>query len=207
MSSSTVSKPYDLIFDSQKHYRTLLNCTARPGTVGLLEDVQMEMPSQLNRATVLAALAVFSGDASFYLESEADIVVRFLSHKTRAFLATARQADFLILEGRDAAAALEALRVAKSGTLLDPELSATVLLQVQAISPAPLADSLELTLTGPGIQTTSTVFVSGIDVRLLEVLQNRNREFPVGIDMFLTCDSLSAGPCVLALPRTTNLRW
>jgi alpha-D-ribose 1-methylphosphonate 5-triphosphate synthase subunit PhnH len=51
------------------------------------------------------------------------------------------------------------------------------------------------------------VFVLGAPEALLESLREQNGEFPLGIDAYLTCDSLSAGPCVLALPRTTQVHW
>ena len=95
----------------------------------------------------------------------------------------------------------------KSGELAFPETGATVFLEVTAISPAPLSNCLRLTLSGPGIETESIVYVAGIDPRVLETLQSRNGEFPTGVDAYLTCDSVSAGPCVLSLPRTTKVSW
>jgi alpha-D-ribose 1-methylphosphonate 5-triphosphate synthase subunit PhnH len=194
---------YDAVFDSQKHYRVLLNCTARPGTIGLLDDAGLEVPAGLSHAAALVALALFSSDVSFYLPDQA--AAGFVRSETQAYAATAAEAEFLLLE--EAVGALEAIKVAKIGSLEFPETGATVIFQVASVSPAPLGDCLKLTLTGPGIETESTVFVAGMSATLLEVLRARNREFPLGIDLILACDSLSAGPCVLSLPRTTNLHW
>ena len=196
--------PYDQVFDAQRHYRTLLQCTARPGTIGQLNDVELDVPYQLNRATTLIALTLFSSDSLFYLEQAEERTVDFLRRRTLAKQAATEQADFLLITdpGR-----LEPIALARSGTLSYPELGSTVVLQVTAISPAPMQGCLRLTLTGPGIETETVVFVLGAPEALFECLREHNSEFPLGLDTYLTCDSLSAGPCVLALPRTTRVRW
>ena len=205
MSTSTTLRPYDAVFDSQKHYRVLLNCTARPGTLGLLDDVRLEVPAGLSHAMALVSLALFSGEVPFFLLPGSAAAGDFVRHRTQAYAVSAPEAEFLLLE--DAAGAAEAIQSASTGSLEFPETGATVVLQVASLSPAPLNSGLKLTLTGPGIETESTVFVAGISATLLELLRARNREFPLGIDVILACDSLSAGPCILSLPRTTNVHW
>jgi alpha-D-ribose 1-methylphosphonate 5-triphosphate synthase subunit PhnH len=204
MSTLVTVQPYNQIFDGQKHYRTLLQCTARPGTIGQLDDALLDLPSQLKRATALLAQALFSGDISFYLDENETQAANFIRRETAAKSASAEQADFLILTG---GSRIEGLQQAKLGTLSFPDQGATVVLQVAAISPAPLANSLRLTLTGPGIESETVVFVLGACEEFFATLQERNAEFPLGVDVFLTCDSLSAGPCVMALPRTTRVQW
>jgi alpha-D-ribose 1-methylphosphonate 5-triphosphate synthase subunit PhnH len=204
MSAPAAVKSYDQVFDAQRHYRILLQCTARPGTIGQLNDVELEVPQQLNGATALLALALFSSDCSFCLEPGEQQTVDFLRRRTSARQATAEQADFLLVTNPSR---LESIGVARTGTLPYPDLGATAVLQVTAISPAPTPGGLRLTLTGPGIETETVVFVLGASEALFELLRARNTEFPLGIDTYLTCDSLSAGPCVLALPRTTRVQW
>jgi alpha-D-ribose 1-methylphosphonate 5-triphosphate synthase subunit PhnH len=207
MSTSTLTRPYDPVFDSQKHYRVLLNCTARPGSIGLLNEVEVERPAELSQSASLIALMLFSSDVSFFLGRNASPAASYLLRKTRATEARVAEADFVFVHGRDTEDAVAALRSAKAGEPAFPETGATVLLEVKAISPAPLAGCLKLTLSGPGIETESIIYVSGIDPEFLETLQSRNCEFPTGVDVYLTCDSVSAGPCVLSLPRTTKVSW
>jgi alpha-D-ribose 1-methylphosphonate 5-triphosphate synthase subunit PhnH len=204
MSASVTLQPYDQVFDGQRHYRSLLQSTARPGTIGQLDDVLLEVPPQLNRATALLALTLFSSDSSFYLARGEEPAIDFLRRETLAKPAGAAQADFLLLPDTNR---LEEIHLARLGSLAYPDLGATVVLQVTAISPAPMPGCLRLMLTGPGIETETTVFVMGAPEAFFAALQERNMEFPVGVDAYLTCDSLSAGPCVLALPRTTRVRW
>jgi alpha-D-ribose 1-methylphosphonate 5-triphosphate synthase subunit PhnH len=158
----------------------------------------------LNRATALLALALFSGDISYFLGRDDAQVANFIERETFAKPASADQADFLVLVDSDR---LENLQQAKQGSLSFPDLGATVVLQVAALSPAPLTNSLRLTLSGPGIESETVVYALGAAEKFFETLRKRNAEFPLGVDSFLTCDSLSAGPCVMALSRTTRVHW
>lgn len=204
MSTLLAVKPYDPVFDGQRHYRTLLQATARPGTIGQLDDISLELPPQLNRATALIALALFSSDVSYFIECGEEPPAHFIGAETGARRVEAEHADFLILPDANR---LDALQQARTGILTYPDLGATAIVQVAAISPAPMPGALRLRLIGPGIEVEAEVFVLGADERLFDLLRERNAEFPMGIDAFLTCDSLSAGPCVLALPRTTQVAW
>jgi alpha-D-ribose 1-methylphosphonate 5-triphosphate synthase subunit PhnH len=204
MSTIAAVKPYDPVFDGQRHYRTLLQCTARPGTIGQLDDVVMEIPPQLHRATVFIALGLFSADTTFGFTPGDDQAAAFLQKETAARLVEDDQADFVIVKD---ASVIDGLRHARPGTLSYPDLGATVIVQVGALSPAPIVGGLRLSLTGPGIESEAVAVVQGAPEELFELLQEQNAEFPLGVDAFLTCDSLSAGPCVLALPRTTRVRW
>ena len=209
MNTLIAARAYDRVFDAQKHYRTLLQCTAQPGTIGLLDDVALKIPSPLNHATALIALALFSGDTGFYLAQGEEPALQFIQRETAAQPATAECADFLIFSdlNRSEARWLDCLRQARLGSLVYPDLGATVVFQVVAISSVPLPGSLRLTLTGPGIELKTVVFVLGTPEAIFESLREQNAEFPLGVDAFLTCDSHSSGPCVLALPRTTQVQW
>jgi alpha-D-ribose 1-methylphosphonate 5-triphosphate synthase subunit PhnH len=201
---SAMVQPYDQVFDAQKHYRTLLQSTARPGTIGQLHDVLLEIPTPLNRAAALIALALLSADSTFYLTQDDRQAGDFLRRETLARPVAAEQAEFLFLTDPDRS---DAVRCARSGSLAYPEQGATLVVQITAISPAPIPGSLRLTLSGPGIETETAIHVLGAPETFFENLGLRNAEFPLGVDTYLTCDSLSAGPCVLGLPRTTRVRW
>lgn len=203
MSSSVVAS-YDRVFDSQRHFRTMLDCTARPGTIGLLDDVPLELEPGLNKATALVALALLNPDVSFHAGGLGDAVDRFVQRQTLATRAPVDEADFLFLDGADST---ESIDRAKSGTPSYPDAGATVLLQVSAISSTPLPEALSLTLTGPGIPDATTVFVSGLNPEILAALERQNCEFPIGVDAILTCADPSAGPRILSLPRTTKATW
>jgi alpha-D-ribose 1-methylphosphonate 5-triphosphate synthase subunit PhnH len=211
MSALVATKPYDDIFDGQMHYRTMLDCTARPGTIGQLNDVLLDVPPYYSHATALIVLGLFGSDTTYYLGyddlssggpfgEECD----FIRLNTGAKSAAASQADFLLLFDSHLLEKLDDVRV---GSLSFPDIGATAVVQVEVISPAPMSGSLRLKLTGPGIESETVVFVTGVTESFFEKRRELNAEFPMGLDVFLTCDSLSAGPCVLALPRTTRVSW
>jgi alpha-D-ribose 1-methylphosphonate 5-triphosphate synthase subunit PhnH len=212
MSALASVKPYDEVFDGQKHYRTLLDCTARPGTIGQLDDVLMDFPPPYNHATALIVLGLFGSDTKYFLgQSDAQASSHpiatdcgFIRRETGAKPTAADQADFLILFDSNLLGKLDDVRV---GTLSYPDMGATAIVQVEGLSPAPMPGSLRLKLTGPGIESETVVFVKGASESFFETRRELNSEFPMGLDIFLTCDSLSAGPCVLALPRTTRVDW
>lgn len=204
MSAPTTLATYDPVFDAQKHYRALLQCTARPGTIGQFDDAGLEVAPQLNRASAFLAMTLLSADTTFYIAEGQESAIEFLRRETLACPVAAEHADFLFLPNP---ARIQDVDRARTGTLTFPEQGSTIVVQVEALSPAPMPGALCLTLTGPGIETQAEVFVSGAAEALFETLKKRNAEFPLGIDAYLTCDSLSAGPCVLALPRTTRLTW
>ncbi len=207
MSTLVAAKPYNQVFDGQEHYRTLLQATARPGMIGQLDDALLDVPRELNRATALIAMALFSADTSFHIAPGKAEAAEFIQQQTAATRSGPEQVDFLIVPDAMQADALRELDQARVGSLAFPDMGATVIVQVAALSPAPMADCLRLSLTGPGIESETVVFVSGAPELLFETLRSKNIEFPLGVDVFLTCDSLSAGPCAMALPRTTRVKW
>ena len=70
MSVPTTIQRYDPIYDAQRHFRALLDCTARPGTIGLLEDVGVDVPPGIRRASALIALTLFGADTTFCILPE-----------------------------------------------------------------------------------------------------------------------------------------
>jgi alpha-D-ribose 1-methylphosphonate 5-triphosphate synthase subunit PhnH len=100
VSTAILAGHYDEVLDAQKHYRTLLDCTARPGTIGQLDDVAMELPSQYNHATALIVMALFGGDTTFHLaEPEGQGLEReseFIRSVSGAKPVAAEEADFLV---------------------------------------------------------------------------------------------------------------
>ena len=97
MSTLVSVKPYDEISDGRKHYRTLLQCTARPGLIGQLDDAVLDVPPDLNRATAMIVLALFTADTSFYLDKGGEAAATFVQRQTGAKPLPADHADFLIL--------------------------------------------------------------------------------------------------------------
>ena len=61
-----------------------------PGSIGQLDDVELDVPPHLNRATALIALALFTGDISYYLTGRRE-AANFIAAETAAKPMTADQ--------------------------------------------------------------------------------------------------------------------
>jgi alpha-D-ribose 1-methylphosphonate 5-triphosphate synthase subunit PhnH len=92
--------------------------------------------------------------------------------------------------------------VAKTGDPEYPELSATLVLQVSELSEEPMADCLRVVTSGPGVDGERGFSVAGLETSFLALLRRINEEFPLGLDLILTC-----GDQVLSLPRSQRLEW
>lgn len=195
---------YDEVFDGQAHFRALLDSTARPGTLNFLTRVQIDPPTGLNRATALVAFALMDGNSNFATVNMTQSLNSYLAANTRARRTEIDGADFIFASGNEASDFLDA---ACCGTLLYPDTAATLVLQIESACVRPLTGGLRLTLKGPGVDGTSTLFVRGIRAGLLLALQARNAEFPLGLDAILTFVDESGRACLAALPRTTHVSW
>jgi alpha-D-ribose 1-methylphosphonate 5-triphosphate synthase subunit PhnH len=195
---------YDEVFDAQSHFRALLDCTARPGTVNRLSPVQIDPPLGLNAATALIAFALLDSNSSFATVNMSHGESGYLASNTNAALREIDHAHFIFASGGESPDFLES---ADCGTLLYPDTAATVILQIGHAGVEPVPKGLKLSLEGPGVDGTATLFVQGLNADLLLALQARNAEFPLGLDTILTFVDESGTPCVAALPRTTRVSW
>ncbi len=194
---------YDEVFDAQKHFRSLLDSMSQPGKINRLDPVELATPPGLNRASALVAFALMDADSTFaavHLEG----VEEYLKANTNARPSDIGHAHFLFAQGTEPPDFLED---ADCGTLLYPDTGATVILQLQTVSAAPLTEAMRLTLEGPGIEGQATLFLRGLNPDLLLAIEARNAEFPLGLDTILTFADELGAPSLAALPRTTRVTW
>jgi len=185
---------FDPVHDTQKAFRLLADCSAFPGKTAdlkkLAAGITLDLP--FSRGTALICLTLLDGEVNFYASDES--VRRRLSELTYSRPAPLEEALYVIA-GEESPE--EIIGGAGRGTLIDPHLGATIILPV---------DSLEgrtgtgYTLSGPGIETTKTVRIDS-RVEWLEPLKRANREFPLGVDLYL----LDREDRLMVLPRTTRI--
>jgi len=101
------------------------------------------------------------------------------------------QAQYVVMSGEHVPDFKPAL-----GTLESPEQGATLILRVSSLG----SDGC-LRLSGPGIESETTLSVNGIDPAWWALRSSWNGAFPLGIDLILV-----AGNQVVALPRTTRIQ-
>ena len=193
---------YDETFHAQAHYRELLDAMARPGKINLLPAVPLQLPGKLPLGSAYIAHTLLDGNVSFGLIGFDPDAGKYLRSQTGATEVEPKKADFLFAPGDMAALAF---RVAKLGTLLDPESSATLICSLDDLRPEPMAGSLKLRLRGPGIENERVVFVKGVARELFADRVKRNAEYPLGVDLVFTSESEGTDSRIVCLPRTTSV--
>jgi alpha-D-ribose 1-methylphosphonate 5-triphosphate synthase subunit PhnH len=191
---------YNEIFDSQRHFRTILDSMSRPGKINRFAPVPLTPPAALHKAAAYVGFALLNADASFHAAALGDEAVGYLRANTAGVVAEPGHADFIFIDGPTAG--IESLvSQAKVGIPTYPETGATVVIQVSAMGKSSATGGLQLTLEGPGVETREIVFVTGLRSGLLTALAAKNVEFPLGVDAIL----VGADDCILCLPRTTKV--
>lgn len=196
---------YDPVFDAQQHYRLLLDAMARPGKINTLPRMLLAPPPGLSGAAALVGFALLDADASFCVQDGNAAIVRYLVGNTSSRPAGVGNADFVFAGGLASPAMVSAM---KKGSLSYPDEGATLVLDVEGLAEdvgrlAYEGAGLAVTVSGPGVAGKKTFFVDGLNSSLLEVLQECNAEFPVGVDLILA----DASYCVACIPRSSQVSW
>lgn len=172
----------------QQAFRAVLDGFARPGTL---------VPAQPPGAVLMFLSAVL--DESVSLADPQGLVGIDSRRLLLAPTAPEAQARFVLLDGRkrpdgDFQPAL--------GTLESPELSATLVLTVDALSDAstPTDSSVVLQLKGPGVAGARALAVTGLHPDWLARRAAWVGAYPMGVDIVL-----AAPDAMVALPRTTRI--
>jgi len=189
----------DFIHDIQTAYRSLLDSISRPGLISSIElqAKKVEFETGCLPSTAVLALMLLDTEVTFKVFSEREAEVsKILNQLTYAKATDAKQAEFIfVLQDARPGDLENALELAKSGDLINPHESATVIIETESVTKGE-----KIVLTGPGIKEESIAYVS-LNANWLDSRAERNVEFPLGIDLILT-DTKSD---VLCLPRTTEI--
>ncbi|EEA00996.1 phosphonate C-P lyase system protein PhnH [Burkholderia sp. H160] len=165
----------------QRAFRRILDAFSYPGRICELET---------QAAHVLPLMLATLADPATTLADPCGLVGAADRQRLGAKSASADLAQFVVMPGSQ----LPAVEPA-SGTLDSPESGATLVL---------VADEIKqgggLVLSGPGIQGSVSLQVSGVDPQWWKLRKQWNSGFPLGVDVVLL-DERS----VVALPRTIKI--
>lgn len=181
------------VYDAQGIFRLLLKSMAEPGLIARLDDVP-EFPVGLNPASYAVALALFDQDTRIHLcnslqQDEIKHSLRF--HTAADLVADPAMADFVICDEADRPN-LDCLNV---GTEAYPDQSCTLIIQCESFF-----KGIIYRASGPGIETSRKIRCSGFNGTLFHQRETLMSQFPLGIDLILTC-----GREFFCIPRTTRL--
>lgn len=193
---------YDEVFDSQSHFREVLDCMARPGKVNELERVPIAVPYGIEESTAYVCFALLNRDVSYYCSNGSSAVEDFIRVNTGCLPGELQEADFIVAKGTDIP---EMLEFAKEGLLTYPESGATFVVEVESVSPTEVVPALKLRLSGPGIDGDRLIWVSGWRHEWVDILKEKNSEYPLGVDTILSFKSPTGEANVCCLPRSTKI--
>ena len=189
----------DLIHDIQQVYRKVLNAMARPGVIEDISEAsqKIDLAWGVYKGTLALMHMLLDTEVSYKMISkEEKAITQLVNQLTYAKATTTEEADYIfILEDASKDQIEEALAKAKIGSLIDPHISATVLMESPVIT-----NEEKLLLKGPGIEKEHYLEVQ-ISGDWVDWREKKNKEYPLGIDMIFV-DSKSHIAC---LPRTTQI--
>ncbi|MCA3350642.1 MAG: phosphonate C-P lyase system protein PhnH [Roseomonas sp.] len=179
----------DPVLDAQASFRAILEAMSRPGRIQTI-DGRITPPAPLCSAAGAALLSLADADTPLWLDA-GDAVAEWLRfHCGAPITPDIGAARFVV-----ACAAAPSLDSLDIGTDEDPQLGATLILQVAALV---AGDGWRL--TGPGIQHEHRLHVLGAPAGFVAAWARNQALFPRGVDVLLC-----AGDSIAALPRSVMI--
>ncbi|GAB0116625.1 carbon-phosphorus lyase subunit PhnH [Acidisoma sp. 7E03] len=178
----------DPVTEAQSCFRLVLQAMSRPGSIVTLGHTVAAPP--LAPATASVLLTLVDAEVSLWLDENLAASWEWLAfHAGVVPAADAADAAFLCTTR------LPALTQLKTGSDVDPEAGATVILQVPSLEGGP-----KRTIYGPGLEAPTMIAPQGLPEDFVKQWQRNHETFPRGIDLLLC-----AGNAVCALPRSLRI--
>ena len=170
---------FDEVFDGQKVFRKVLDAMSNPGRyVSISEEADKLYGS--NRSFLALAITLIDNEVSFYAFNDTsrakDISMLTLSEEKNI-----EDADFIFVCNDDELR--EAVGRCKTGTLADPQKSATIIVAADGNR------DKEITIYGAGVDGKRTIKVPQIVESAIKLRDEQEYEYPQGIDFVFVTDS------------------
>ncbi len=189
---------FDLSNFLQQSFRTILDAQSHPGRVCHLESSDPEHAELSAMYAIIQTLCDNDTSLNLHESLKLDSYKQWMTYQVRAKQTESISADFLALPCN----ILNSLSLQdfNHGTLECPHLSSTLIIEVDALNTTN-QNSIELNLSGPGIENHTKVAIDGISNDIwLERIQSR-KDFPLGVDLLITYKDK-----FVAIPRSTILQ-
>ena len=178
----------DPVGDAQRCFRRVLDAMAHPGRIATAGGVTA--PPPLDVATAAVLLTLVDHETPLWLDPAAAAARPWIAfHCGAQEMTEIGGAAFALALSWPGLAALHA------GTHEEPETSATLICQVEA-----LGRGASWRLSGPGLREPAVLAVTGLPADFAAVWARNHALFPRGIDLILC-----AGDRLMALPRTVSI--
>ena len=182
---------YDMVFDSQKVFRLILEAMSNPlRVVNIKESAEKLFGSCTEFLAV--AMTLLDNETGFSVIGN-DLLSDEIASLTLARREETESADFIFIHDPDALGA--AVEAAKCGTLSDPHKSATVVIRNNG---TPVC---RLTLSGPGIDGCAYITAPQVVKDAITCRDLQYYEYPQGIDLIF----VSGDGNLYAVPRLVKV--
>ncbi len=169
-------------------FRVILQGMSHPGKVYPLPDL-----SGAGSAVIEILGCLMDNEVSFVVIGDKDMETVIASH-TDCRPVSAEDADYIVARNGTTRGKLVNF---KRGSLEYPDTGATILYLVEELSEA----TGEIVLSGPGVNGTVSLRITGLDPSELQLLREVNSEFPLGVDAIF----LDQGGNIACIPRSTRI--
>ena len=190
--TAALKKKYDFdeVFDSQKVFRLILEAFSQPVRMVSIQEYASRLYGEHSSMLALAVV-LLDNEVSFNTGENRQLSDEIVS-LTHAKRTLAEEADFvLVCNAEDIETVIGNV---KSGTLVDPHKSATIVIRdVQE----PTTTLHKLTFSGPGINGAVTTWVTQTVLDTIVQRDAQYFEYPQGIDLLFVTDEGG----LLAIPR------
>ncbi|MBC2712312.1 MAG: phosphonate C-P lyase system protein PhnH [Desulfosarcina sp.] len=184
----------DPVQGSRQTFRAILDAMAHPGRIVATDNNVLSPPRPLNLASVAVCLTLLDFETTLWTDLKPNAKgngwLRF--HCGCSIVQDPSEAVFALITRSDT---MPALNKFKPGNDESPEFSTTLIIQTGR-----LRSTDGKRLTGPGIETFSTLKAQGLTKRFWQDRQSQSAMFPLGVDIIFTCENRLA-----ALPRTSSV--
>jgi len=177
------------VLDAQASFRAVLEAMSRPGRI-ITITAAAPAPAPLNAAAAAVLLTLADAETPVWSDAGSTVAEWLGFHAGCPFTPRLDEARFVLAKG--AAPRLDGL---DAGTEEEPQGSATLIVQVQALVAGEC-----WRLTGPGIEVEHRLRVQGLPGDFLAQWQAQRARFPRGVDVVLC-----AGDRIAALPRSVTI--
>ncbi|RZN38297.1 MAG: phosphonate C-P lyase system protein PhnH [Methanosarcinales archaeon] len=186
---------FDVVFDSQRIFRSLLDAMANPGCIITLPDIRINNPAA-NMYPLLLLMTLLDHEVSFSVLDNGTPVTEHLKTNTGSKESKLENSDFILVYGGSSHGLI---RRAMVGTLEYPDESATVIYDTDSIGD--IDGDVLLELSGPGIADKRRIGTSGIEQTEIEDVFTI-QDYPLGLDLIFS-DNAGRIACI---PRSTTMK-
>ncbi len=185
---------FDMVFDAQKMFRSILEAVSNPGTIINICEYSNKLYGDY-KTLLSVASAILDNEVSFNTCNDlclySDIISLTLSKEAQL-----DKADYVFITDVSKNKIGEIIKHAKYGTLKDPHKSATIIISVDEI-----IGIVNSTISGPGINIAKELHITSYIDEVISARDSLFYEYPTGIDLIFVCKNGD----IMAIPRKTKI--